>query len=448
MNNDINLRNLILNMLLEVEDGLKSHVVLNDTFKRLDQSQNGLDKQKKSFVTRIFQGTVEKQIELDYIINQFSKTNTSKMKSVILEILRMSVYQIKYMDSVPNSAAVNEAVKLAGKRKLTNLKGFVNGVLRNIERNINNIKYPEKFPENLSIKYSVPTWIIKMWDLQYGDAEEILKGLDTEFKTTVRVNTSKVNIEDLVNNLVYSGIEVERSDLFDDVLLISNFDSLADLDVFKSGMITVQNSSSILVGLVASPEKDNFILDVCAAPGGKSLHIAELLNGSGRVEARDLSEKKVNLICENTERIGYKNIETKVFDATVFCEDLDGKADIVICDLPCSGLGVIGNKSDIKNNLKEEQLEELVKLQREILKNASRYVKSGGKLIYSTCTINKNENELNANWITSLGLEKLELNPNEMLNVVPENVKEIDGYIQVFPGHNMDGFFISAFIKK
>ncbi len=245
-------------------------------------------------------------------------------------------------------------------------------------------------------------------------------------------------------------MKVRRSELVDEVLYISNYDTLDSLNIFKAGMVTVQNISSVLVGLVANPKKDDYVVDVCAAPGGKALHIAELLNGSGTVDARDLSENKTKLIKQNIKRLDYKNIKISEHDAKVLDESLVEKADIVVADLPCSGLGVIANKSDIKNKMTKEQLGELQSLQREILETVSKYVKKGGKLIYSTCTINKDENEVNARWIEELGLKKQDIDLKSILSVdeLPSNIKEIDGMIQILPSGNMDGFFVSEFIKE
>lgn len=436
----INLRNLCLTMLLEVEKGAKSHIVLKRT---LDENE-ALDKQQRAFLTRLFQGTIERQIELDYIIDCFSKTKTKKMKPVIRGLLRMSVYQIKYMDSVPDSAVCNEAVKLANKRKFSSLKGFVNGVLRNISREIDNVPEPANRNGQLAIKYSVPLWIIEMWQQQFGEGqtEKILEGIYNELPTTVRVNKTKATVQDVINNLEYNNVTVERSGLLDEVLFISDYDKLEDLDVFKAGMITVQNLSSILVGIAASPKKGDNVIDVCAAPGGKSLHMAELLEGTGMVSSRDLTQYKVDLIDENIRRIGYKNIHTKVWDATALDDESVDMADIVIADLPCSGLGVIGNKSDIKYNISSMQLEELSVLQKEILKTVSSYVKVGGRLVYSTCTINKSENHENVDWI----LGNLPFKLVDLSDVMPEQIKVENGFVQVMPGqYYMDGFFIAVF---
>ena len=442
-NDNINLRNKVLNMLLEIDDKKQSHIVLKETLDSLKH----LEKNQRAFVTRLFRGTIERQIELDYIIDAFSKTPTGKMKKVIKYILRMSVYQLKYMDSVPVSAVCNEAVKLTAKRKFNGLKGFVNGVLRNIANNINSVEYPKNEMEVLSVKYSVPQWIIDMWNEQYGNEQTVkmLSGLYSRTETTVRCNESKAPVEDIIKSLKYADVEVKKSEISDKALFISNYNSLTDLDVFNSGMITVQDLSSMLVGLAANPKEGDYVIDVCAAPGGKTLHISEMMNRTGTVEARDLTKYKVNLINDNIKRLGNKNIITKVMDATVMDEKSIEKADIVIADLPCSGLGVINKKSDIKYNVSKEQILELVKLQRKILTVVSKYVKKGGTLIFSTCTVNKYENDENVEWIEkNLPFKPLSLGEN-----FPEITNRRKNHVQIFTGdYGMDGFFISKFIKQ
>ena len=442
-NDNINLRNKVLNMLLEIDDKKQSHIVLKETL----DSHKHLEKNQRAFVTRLFRGTIERQIELDYIIDAFSKTPTGKMKKVIKYILRMSVYQLKYMDSVPVSAVCNEAVKLTAKRKFVGLKGFVNGVLRNIANNINSVEYPKNEMEMLSVKYSVPQWIIDMWNEQYGNEQtaKMLSGLYSRTETTVRCNESKAPVEDIIKSLKYADVEVKKSEIYDKALFISNYNSLTDLDVFNSGMITVQDLSSMMVGLAANPKEGDYVIDVCAAPGGKTLHISEMMNRTGTVEARDLTKYKVNLINDNIKRLGNKNIITKVMDATVMDEKSIDKADIVIADLPCSGLGVINKKSDIKYNVSKEQILELVKLQRKILTVVSKYVKKGGTLIFSTCTVNKYENDENVEWIEkNLPFKTLSLGEN-----FPEITDRRKNHVQIFTGdYGMDGFYISKFIKQ
>ncbi len=439
---EINLRNAALTLLLDTEKGGKSHLLLKEYLDR----HSMLDKQKRAFLTRLYQGTLEREIELDYMINQFSKIKTAKMKPVIRQILRMSVYQIKYMDAVPDFAVCNEAVRLVQKRNLTNLKGFVNGVLRTIIKNKENVRYPEDEIKRLSIQYSVPEWIIQLWNNDYGKetAERILSGLCRSSFTTVRCNKSKSDVASVMKSLKREGVTVERT-IYPTVLQISGYDTLEKLESFRNGEITVQDLSSVFAGVAANPKENDYIIDVCAAPGGKSICMADFMNRTGMVEARDLTPQKTALIEENIKRIGFSNIRTKVQDATVLDEASIGQADIVMADLPCSGLGVLGKKSDIRYRMTPEQIKELVELQRRILSVVSRYVKPEGTLIFSTCTVDRQENDENAAWI----LENLPFCKKSLKEVLPKELPVLENQVQIFPGdYGMHGFFIAAFTRQ
>lgn len=434
MTNGINVRELILQVLLEVtRDGEYSHIAIKNT---LDKYQY-LEKQERSFFTRVCEGTLENMILIDYIINQFSKVKVNKMKPVIRCILRSSVYEMKYMDSVPVSATCNEAVKLAQKKGFHNLKGFVNGVLRNISRNLENISMPDKEKETvawLSVTYSVPEWLVEKWKNLYEvpQLEEIFQAFLEKSATSIRVNTEATTKEALIKELEAEQIIVTENEEIPDALYIDGYDFLAGIPAFVEGKFYVQDVSSMLVSMWAEPKAGAQVLDVCAAPGGKSIHMAELLQGTGMVEARDLTEYKVSLIEENIERCGLKNICAKQADARILEKDKVGRLDIVIADLPCSGLGVIGKKPDIKYKMTEEKCRELAELQREILHTVQHYVKAGGVLMYSTCTINPQENEDNV---------------RVFLKEHPEFVLERQQQILPKKGKN-DGFFLARLVRS
>lgn len=449
MTKSINERELVLGILLEItRDGEYAHIALRNTLSKYQY----LEKRERAFITRVVEGTLEHMMEIDYIINQFSKVKVNKMKPVIRTILRSAVYQILYMDSVPNSAVCNEAVKLAAKKGFVNLKGFVNGVLRNIDRNVNDIQYPKQdnMVEYLSIKYSMPIWILEKWKKSYDwkTIETILQGFLQEKGTVIRCNLNRISKEDLKRKLEDEGVTVRQHPYLEYAFEISGYDYLGDLESFEEGDFQVQDLSSMLVAEIARPKEGDYVIDVCAAPGGKSLHIADKLHGTGHVEARDLTDYKVELIWDNIERSQMKNVEAVQQDALVYDEESKEKAEIVIADLPCSGLGVIGKKADIKYKMTEKTQEELAKLQKNILQVVRQYVKPGGTLVYSTCTINEEENIENVRWF-------LQHNPDfESISVAPfvcealqESVKE--GCLQLLPGiHESDGFFIAAFHKK
>ena len=441
MTNETNSREIVLDILMEIlEKGTLSHLVLNQALMKYQY----LEKQDRAFITRITEGTLEYLIRIDAVLGNYSKTPVGKMKPLIRTLLRMSVYQILYMERVPDSAVCNEAVKLAKKRKFQGLSGYVNGVLRTVSREKHSLCF-----EDPSVRYSIPAWMLSMWEKTYGrkTAERIAASFLEDRPLSVRCNVSRQSVSDTVKSLEAQHISAERSPLLDTVLYLRDYDYPEAIHAFQDGAITVQDVSSALVGIAAAPEKGNFVLDICSAPGGKALHMADLMEGSGMVEARDLTEYKTGLIEENIIRCGFSNIRTRVWDATVPDPELSGKADIVLADLPCSGLGIIGKKPDIKMRLRETDLDGLAELQRKILSVASGYVKPGGTLIYSTCTIDKKENEENADWI----LETLPFIKKEITPLLPKNLAADceENRIQLLPGiHGCDGFFIAAFEKK
>lgn len=444
----MNEREIVLDILMEVIEGGKySHIVLREVLEKYQYA----DKKKRAFITRVSEGTIEHMIELDYMINQYSKVKVKKMKPLIRNLLRSAVYQMKYMDSVPDSAVCNESVKIAVKRGFGGLRGFVNGLLRNISRNLEIIELPSKDKGAVyySIKYSLPEWLVEKWLGKYG--EDILEKMGDAFlqdgKTTIRVNRSKCEKQELIIQLESEGVTVDQHPYLEDALEISHYDSLYFMNSFQQGLFQVQDISSMLVSEVANLQEGDYVIDVCAAPGGKALHLADKLNGTGTVEARDLTDYKIQLIQDNIARSQMHNICAVKWDATILDEEAIGKADIVVADLPCSGLGVLGKKTDLKYRIKQEDLNALAVLQRQMLEQVHRYVKIGGVLVYSTCTINESENEENALYIIEeLGMEKVEIQPY-LCEELRQSVSE-DGTLQLLPGvHHSDGFFIAAFKK-
>lgn len=432
-------REIILDVLTEVlENGSFVHLVLNQAL----QKYQYLDKPNRAFITRVTEGTLEYLIQIDYIINIYSKTRISEMKPLIRSLLRMSVYQLIYMDRIPDSAVCNEAVKLAAKRRFQGLKGFVNGVLRAISREKASLVF-----DTPSLAYSIPQWMYEMWERRYGSEKAgiIAASFLKDSPTWVRCNMSRAGRGEIIASLERQGVSVEECPGLPVMLSIRGYDYIEGLEAFLKGLIQVQDVTSALVGEAVSVKEGDYIIDVCAAPGGKSLHLAEKLKGTGMVEARDLTYQKAALIEENRLRCGYQNMKTVVWDALCPDQDACGKADIVIADLPCSGLGIIGKKPDIKYNMTWEKLKELAALQRDMLSVVWQYVKPGGMLIYSTCTIDSMENEENALWLR----ERFPLEPVDLSQRLGGIVKEAslkEGYVQFLPGvHSFDGFFISAF---
>ena len=393
----INSRDIVLNILMDIE--------VNKTFsnqaitKALSKNQFE-DKRDRAFITRLAEGVMEQLITLDYIINQFSKTKVNKCKPMIRCLLRMGAYQILYMDSVPDSAACNELVKLAKSHGFGSLSGFVNGVLRAIARGKDGVKEPagdKNSAEYLSIKYSMPQWLCEKLKRDYPDNFiKILEGCFMDRPTSIRVNTTKISRDELKSIISAEGITVEYGLYDEKALLISDYDFIKKVPGYKKGYFTVQDESSMEAVRAAMIKPGYTVIDVCAAPGGKTTCAAEYMNGQGKLYSMDLSHDKLELIEENVSRLGFDNVEISCQDAT---ETIPGMlADVVISDLPCSGLGIIGRKNDIKYRLEEAQLKELAKLQKSILNNVCQYVKQGGIMLYSTCTINPEENQDNVKW--------------------------------------------------
>nr|WP_275061492.1 16S rRNA (cytosine(967)-C(5))-methyltransferase RsmB [Diplocloster modestus] len=440
---------MVLGILMEVTGkGTHSHLVIRDVLSKYQY----LGKQERSFITRVSIGTLEQMILIDYIIDQFSSVKVKKMKPVIRNILRSAVYQLKWMDSIPDSAVCNEAVKLTRKKGFQGLSGFVNGVLRSITRGLAEIRYPdekENPAEYMGIRYSQPLWLTQMWLARFGPETtgQILRAFLDESPTCIRCSTGKIRAEELADKLNLQGIETIPSPYIKEAMEIRGYDHLGALPEFKQGLFQVQDVSSMLAVRIAAPAKGDIVYDVCAAPGGKSLYLAELMENTGMVTARDLTPYKVGLIEENIQRSGLTNIRAQVWDACVLDESAVETADLVLADLPCSGLGVLGRKPDIKYHMSPGQMQELCRLQREILGTVHNYVKKGGVLVYSTCTIDREENEENLDWFLNkfpFHLEKIDPYLCEELR----NGTTARGYLQLLPGvHRADGFFMARLRK-
>ena len=478
MTKPVNEREIVLEVLLEItEKGQFSHIILRDVLWKYQY----LEKRERAFITRVTEGTLEHMIEIDYILDGFSKVKVKKMKPVIRAILRSAVYQLKYMDSVPDSAVCNEAVKLAVRKGFSGLKGYVNGVLRSVARGIDSVQYPTEKMEELSVRYSCPEWVLDLWSASYDIEviEMMLRDFQKEKPVTIRCCLNRTTPDELKKRLEAEGVKAEIHPYLPYAFQISGYDHLNDLETFQDGLFVVQDISSMLVAEIAAPSAGAQVLDVCAAPGGKALHVAEKLflaeavcgdaacagNKSGggaaagcgiedqmppgHVEARDLTELKVDLIRENIERTGLPNITAVCRDASVPDETAAESADIVIADLPCSGLGVIGKKPDLRYKASPDGIDSLVRLQRQILSCAQDYVKPGGTLVYSTCTVNPAENMDNVHWFMEQYPEfTLDDIRGKLCPELRDSVME-NGCIQLLPGvHKSDGFFIARLVRK
>lgn len=453
----MNAREMALDVLLELE---RTEVYANVLLKQVLDKYDYEDAREKAFLKRLVDGVLEREIQLDYVLDQYSSVPVKKMKPLVRCLMRLSVYQILFLDGVPDAAACNEAVKLAQKRKFGQLKGFVNGVLRSISREKESIAWPsekEQLPQALSVRYAMPVWMVEKWLEQLGreKTEAVLQGLLEERPVCIRIRNGRSCPD---------GLPAKPHPYLPYACVLGKTEGIASLPGFAAGDFTVQDVSSMLAVEAAgirelaaerqrqaaqneTAENPLQILDICAAPGGKTMLAAELAGAWGEVEARDVSEQKAEKILENIERMGLTNVKVRVWDARVRDESRIETADLVLADVPCSGLGVIGRKKDIKRNITPQGLQSLELLQKEILTQAMDYVKPGGVLLYSTCTVNREENEDTADWIVSRGdWERESLKP-----YLPDCLKdaETDGMLQLLPGiHQTDGFFMARFRKK
>lgn len=444
----LNEREMVLDMLMEIlEKKEYSHLVIRNVLDKY----NYADAKSKAFIKRVTEGTIERLLTLDYFLNGFSKTPVEKMKPFIRNLLRLSVYQIVYMEHVPDSAACNEAVKLAGKRGFRNLQGFVNGVLRNISRNKEKLTFPKK-EENwvhyASVRYSMPEWIVEHFLSNYGEAqtEKMLEDIQSVHPVTIRYCGDQQSKEEWLKRMNDRHIALCPHPYDQNAYRLEESESIRELPGYEEGEITVQDVSSMLVTRAADLKGTEFLMDVCASPGGKALHAAKSL-AHGHVLARDLTESKVALIEENSRRQKVSNIEVQVFDACQTDEEKIGMADVVYADLPCSGLGVMGKKRDIRYRISKEQMEELVSLQKKILSVVWKYVRPGGVLMYSTCTINPAENEQMVQWME----EQFPIKRESLLPFLPEELhaQEKNGMLQLLPGiHMCDGFFLARLRRE
>ena len=462
----LNQREIVLDILLELERNKQfSNRLIKDVLDKYDY----LDIQEKAFIKRVAEGTIETQIRLDHIINHFSKLPVNKMKPFIRVLLRMSVYQILYMDSVPDGAACNEACKLAQKRGFHTLKGFVNGILRNIAREKENLPQPDKTLDPwkyLEVKYSMPLWLIQEFEKSYGMelTEKMLEGMLKVRPVMLRFSPmlSEQERQQLCDNMEKGQVVLRQSPYLSYMYNADHLDGISSLPGFDEGVFAVQDVSSALAVEMAGIDKNDFVMDACAAPGGKASLAA--IYGK-KVLARDLSESKCARISENMERMGLDNVEVQEFDATVQDPEYIGKADVLLLDVPCTGLGIMGRKRDIKYNVTAEGFGEIEKLQKQIVTTCVEYVRPGGTLLYSTCTLRPEENQEMVRFI----LDHFEFEPVDIREQLPDRLKRdletAKGLssdkkwcsdeqvqkcsVQIFPGiSEADGFFFAKFRKK
>lgn len=439
----MNAREIAYKILLDIEKNKNySNMAINKHFKDVK-----LSNQDRGLATEIVYGVVENKYYIDYMIDKLSKVKTNKMEIYVKTLLRMGIYQIMFLNSISDYAAVNETVNLA-KKKNSKVSGFINGILRNVIRQketIGEIKVKDDV-DYLAIKYSYDKWMIRNWMIHFGKefTEELLEANSQKPSIYLRTNTLKITREELIDKLEKQNIKASKVNVVDEAIRVENLKDIENNSIYKEGLFTIQDISSMLVGKVMNPKENSLVLDVCSAPGGKTTHMATLMNNTGQVVSRDIYDHKLKLIKASCKRLGLNNVEVEEYDGLSLDKESIGKFDNVLADVPCSGLGIIRRKPEIKYKEKEE-FRSLPPIQKKILENASKYVKKGGTLIYSTCTIQDSENIDVVN-------EFLQKNKNFELAPISEVKVDLDnqekGYMKIYPNmHDMDGFFIAKLIR-
>lgn len=434
-------REIALKTLYKInEEEAYSNIALDEEIK---QNRNKLAEKDIGLISEITYGVTTWKLTLDSIIKKYSKIRLKKISPWILNILRMGIYQIIFLDKIPKSAAVNESVNLSKRYGHTSSSNFVNAILRKVDKK----DYEELFQikddvERVSKTTSMPEWIIKelMKNNKMDKVEEICKNSNLKPKITIRVNRIKTTPSELKLKLDERNIEYSETKI-EEFFNLKKVKNIENLDLFKEGYFTIQDLSAGLTAISLNPKPNEYVLDACSAPGGKTTHIAELMQNKGKIEAWDIHEHRVKLVQKNAKRLGIDIIKTDEQDAMEFNEKYVEKFDKILLDVPCLGIGVIKRKPDIKWQRKQEDIEKITNIQKKILQNCSKYLKPNGILVYSTCSILEDEN---------MAIIEEFLNENkefEKTNIVI-NQKEINGEITIMPNDEQDGFFICKLQKK
>lgn len=435
-------RGVAAQILLKIEqDKSYSNLTLDAVLQKSE-----LDERNTSFVSALVYGVLERKITLDYELSFYLKQPLKHLHPQVQTVLRMGVYQILFMDKIPESAAINESVKLIKSSSQKYASGLVNAVLRNVFRYGKQHDYSSlPFTKRLSVEYSCPKWLIKLWSESYGkeNAERLCASALGKPPLTVRTNTEKCSAVYLKTILSEQGIRCEDVVGLENAIILNKTGALERTKAYKDGLFHVQDSASQLCCKALDAQPGETVLDMCASPGGKSFTIAQMMKNTGLLQSMDLYPARCNLIEQGAKRLGLDIIKTRTADASVFYDDLP-KADRILCDVPCSGLGIIRRKPEIRYKSKED-IDNLPDLQYLILQNCSKYLKPNGRLIYSTCTLNPAENENVCNRF-------LNNNPDfeaiDVLNDLPR-VQENTPFLTLMPHiHKSDGFFIAVFKRK
>ena len=426
-------RELALKVLYKIDkEEAYSNIALNEI---LNANREKLTPKDIGLISEIIYGVTTWKLTLDVIIIKHSKIKMKKISTWVVNILRMGIYQILFLDKIPQSAAVNESVNLAKRYGHKSSANFVNAVLRKISM----VDYAELFKienpiERISKTTSMPVWIIeellKDRDYNISNVRKICGNLVQRPNITIRRNNLKINKEEFEKQLKERNINFTEIEENKDFYIVEKIKNIENLDMFQKGYFTVQDLSAGMSAYMLEPKENEYILDACSAPGGKTTYIAELMNNKGKILAWDLYDARTNLIKENAQRLGINIINTETNDATKYKAEYNEKFDKILLDVPCMGIGVIKRKPDIKWHRKPEDLKVISKVQYEILENCSKYVKKGGTIIYSTCSILEKENH---------GIIQKFLEKNPIYTTTE---------IKIEPTEKQDGFYIAKLIKK
>lgn len=417
---------------------------------------NELNDLDKALLNELSHGVIRWLRRLDWFLNGFYRGQYEKCLSDVKNAMRVALYQIIFLNKIPYSAAVNEAVEFIKKLRGDKHAGVVNGLLRTIIRTLDSLVWPTREIDEvnyLGIIQSHPNWMVRRWVKRFGfdDAEKLCEANNQRPMLTLRINKAKTTVEEVEHYLQQQGMVSRRGKYLDYFLHTRMMSKIYNDEYFKKGYFTIQDESAGLMSELLKADEDNLILDVCAAPGGKSSHISEIMNSKGKIISIDKYLTKVDIMKRNFERLDTKNISVYHEDiqapkSELLRENLLNKVDKVLVDAPCTGLGVISKKPDIKWKREVEDILKLQTIQLEILNKASEYVKDGGALVYSTCTTEEEENQ---EVIYKFLAEHSEFEIDNASKYVTSEVVNEKGFVEVFPHkHGIDGAFGARLIKK
>ena len=448
-------RELALKVLYDIDkNGAYANIALDEALTQARKAKQDINSKDIGFVSEIVYGTVSWKLTIDEVIKKYSNIKIKKISPWILNILRMSIYQILFLDKVPKSAAVNEGVNLAKRYGHRASSNFVNAVLRKVQNSDYEDFYKiDDITKRISKTTSMPEWIVEelLKQTTPKKTQEICKASNLKPKLHIRVNRLKTNKEELkeiLNDEEIKIVQSDESECMDDFLILDGAKNIEGRKSFKEGLFTVQDEAAGLIPVILNPRPNQKVLDACSSPGGKTTYMAELMENQGEIVAWDLHEHRVKLVDEVAKRLGIEIIYTEIKDATIYEEKYVDMFDKILLDVPCLGIGVLKRKPDIKWKRKKEDIKEITKTQIAILDNCSKYLKAGGELVYSTCSILREENEDVINEFLQNNNNNFEIEKiSNVKNTFFEKYVEKGKFVQVYQNEKTDGFFICKLRK-